>query len=469
MSRVFRGWQFGLEREVIIKLAPSEDPSELALPERFEREAKILASITHDAVVSVLSYGENPTVGRWIAMEALDGRDLRVSSMDGPRRWQFARECGARIAEGLAAAHRIGVVHRDLKPENVIITSEDPLRLKIIDFGIAGFIGPQEDSRLTGAHRVIGTSGYVAPERLTRGYCDERSDLFALGVILHELLTGDAPRGVPGRALATPAGLPEIPYTLNELVTQLLRESPDERPASADAVLHRLRAVHSEGPDLRAESKTRNLSSPKDTTSAPTVDLTSPRRVKWSGGLVAVGVLIVCGVGLASWFVDAPAAPLEAEVTPEPLAENANGSEVEPNPPTSLSDSADTKTVGLADKRKASRRPMRTASSARNKRVASRGKRRSAQSPGRRPCPGGRIEVTSSPSGVSVEVNNRRVGRTPIGLPLDRRATDMTFRLAGYESRSRRVSADQCEVSVVLDPVDLTNKRVFRDPTEGHR
>ncbi|WP_330297963.1 serine/threonine-protein kinase [Streptomyces sp. NBC_00503] len=247
MGEVWRGRDLALERDVAVKLISRPGDDKLAL--RLRAEARAAASLTDPHVVSVHDVGETSLDGRtvvYLVMELVHGRPLgekggRVAVEDAVR-W------GVQICEGLQAAHGAGIVHRDIKPANILLT--DAGRIKICDFGIARQSGLQG---LTTTGSVTGTPAYMSPEQARGEELDARSDLYGLGCVLYELLTGAPPfSGTGWEILAQHANQapvpararrPEVPVGLNRLVLQLLSKDVADRPPSAADTAELLRAV----------------------------------------------------------------------------------------------------------------------------------------------------------------------------------------------------------------------------------
>ncbi|WP_331765792.1 serine/threonine-protein kinase [Embleya sp. NBC_00896] len=212
----------------------------------FLREARVAGGLNHPGVVTVYDLGQDPDEGTlFLVMEFLTGRDLAsVLSEDGPPPVATAVGWAARAATALAAAHDAGVVHRDLKPANLMLTTTGDV--KVLDFGIARYVESTHHSS-----RVMGTLAYMPPERFDEQPGDTRSDLYSLGCVLHELLTGNPPFDATGpvammnahlrRAPRPPGALrPGVPTELDDLILALLAKDPEHRPASALDVGKRL-------------------------------------------------------------------------------------------------------------------------------------------------------------------------------------------------------------------------------------
>jgi serine/threonine protein kinase len=196
MGEVYRAHDERLDRDVAIKVLPADvaqDPDRLA---RFEREARAVARLEHPNILAIHDFGTEDDITYAVA-ELLEGETLRERVPSGGVGWQKAAEIGGAIANGLDAAHGKGIVHRDLKPENIFLTSDG--RVKILDFGLA-LVTEQLDAEgdtatLTPAGTVpgtfMGTVGYMSPEQVRGKPADQRSDIFALGCVLYEMLTGE--------------------------------------------------------------------------------------------------------------------------------------------------------------------------------------------------------------------------------------------------------------------------------------
>lgn len=246
MGEVFLAWDERLGRRVAVKRILRDNPRAQDR-ERLRREARAAARLSHPAVVQVYDLVED-SAGDAIVLEYVEGRSLRALLAEGVPPLGLAVRLGREIAEGLSAAHAAGLVHRDLKPENVVITRDG--HAKILDFGIAKI---QESEALTAQGVVVGTAHAMSPEQARGGEVDGRSDLFSLGILLYELLTGTSPfRGKNSLdelqkviGLAPPAVgtlRPDVPRGLANLVDRLLSKRPEARPRDADEVARTLAA-----------------------------------------------------------------------------------------------------------------------------------------------------------------------------------------------------------------------------------
>ncbi|MBO1418521.1 serine/threonine-protein kinase [Streptomyces sp. FH025] len=245
---VWKAQDTRIQRLVAVKvmLPGGDSPKDAA---RFAREVATAGALNHPSIVTVHDFGRHGTAERplfFLVMELLDGVPLSRHLADGPLPLRQALGWAVQIAQALATAHRAGVVHRDVKPANVMIQPSGAV--KVVDFGIAR-TGTADDG-VTSTNVIVGTPAYMAPERFDSRGLDARSDLYAFGCLLHELLTGRTPfRGTlyelirqHGEAPPTAPGFlrPGLPAELDALVLDLLAKDPAHRPADAGLVAERL-------------------------------------------------------------------------------------------------------------------------------------------------------------------------------------------------------------------------------------
>ncbi|PZM94364.1 MAG: serine/threonine protein kinase [Actinobacteria bacterium] len=284
MSDVWRADDELLGRPVAVKLlTPTVDP---ALRAAIRREARAAARITHPHVTQVYDYGEAELAGGevvpYLVMELVDGRNLAERLEHGPLSWAAAARVVAQIATGLAAAHRLGVVHRDIKPGNIMLTSAG---VKILDFGIAALAdgAPDPDGGW-----LIGTPAYAAPERFTKKAVNPAADVYALGALFYECLTGRPPLTVTTWAEAAqahreghtvpPPSAPDAPSQIVELCLACLAPDPDARPR-ADALAADLNAALSVVTDI-----------PDPVAPAPVIPQQQPRALPETPAVAAASV-----------------------------------------------------------------------------------------------------------------------------------------------------------------------------------
>ena len=254
MGEVYRALDTRLGRQVAVKILPeavANDPRRVA---RFETEARALAALSHPNILGIHDFGRSD--GRlYVVTELLNGETLRERMSGEPMAWRKAVEIAAGIADGLASAHASGIVHRDLKPENVFLTADG--RVKILDFGLAKVVEPVSGDAVTltspsggavsGRGQVVGTLAYMAPEQLRGFRVDGRSDVFALGCVLYEMLSGQRPFPVVTPADTIAAILHAEPVLLDgafrEIPPSVSRDrSPVPREAAGGPVRHGARS-----------------------------------------------------------------------------------------------------------------------------------------------------------------------------------------------------------------------------------
>jgi len=237
MGEVYRAHDPVLNREVALKTISAEMGADDDLRTRFEREAQAAARLSHPNIVKVFDFGEEADKV-YMAMELLDGQDLRQLLTGRHPGLEESVAIMTQAAEGMAFAHDRGIVHRDLKPTNIYIQKDGTV--KIVDFGLARFVG----SSITRRGQILGTPNYMSPEQFKGGTADARSDVYALGCVFYELLTGqrafDAPSmhamlhkvlnedAAPVRSLNAAA-----PQGLADLVERMLAKDATRRPQSA--------------------------------------------------------------------------------------------------------------------------------------------------------------------------------------------------------------------------------------------
>lgn len=249
-GEVWRARQLRVDRLVALKLLRTDVAHRDDAARRFEREARLASRLSHPNAVRVIDFGEDRGT-LFLAMDHIDGPTLRERLRErGVLPWREAAWLAMRISAALRAAHGLGLVHRDLKPANVLIAHIDgedqPV---VIDFGLAKiFDDDSPDDNITRAHAMLGTPAYMCPEVVRGAPVDGRSDLYSLGILLFELLTGRVPlRGATPLETATmhlhvaPPALgplvPDAPAGLVVLVERLLSKQPDGRPKDADEVI----------------------------------------------------------------------------------------------------------------------------------------------------------------------------------------------------------------------------------------
>src|SRR5271168_3781757 len=256
MGEVYRASDTKLGRDVALKVLPTEmahDPERLA---RFRREAKSLAQLDHPNIVTIYSVEESGGV-HFLTMQLVEGQPLDRLITTGGLPVEQIVEIASALGDALAAAHEKGIVHRDLKPANVMVSHDG--RVKVLDFGLAKDIGASDpaDATLTSDHRtqagmVMGTPAYMSPEQTSGRPLDHRTDIFSLGVVLHEMATGERPFDGTSSAELVSAILrdtpppvtyarPDLPSDLARIVRRCLEKDPRHRVQTARDVSNEFR------------------------------------------------------------------------------------------------------------------------------------------------------------------------------------------------------------------------------------
>jgi Protein kinase domain len=227
MGAVYRARQSSLNRLVAIKLLPPEAAADSVFAERFRNEARVLARLQHPHIVAIHETGQTAQGHLFIVMEFVSGLDLAQLLAKGPLPPARALGIARAVCEALEFAHQQGVVHRDIKPANVLLSDDGAV--KVADFGVARVRAETDETRLTFTGLALGTPDYMAPEQRQGGDVDGRADLFSLGVMLYEMLTGELPRGAwqpPSRK--APSGA-----HLDAVVEKAMQPDPARRPRNA--------------------------------------------------------------------------------------------------------------------------------------------------------------------------------------------------------------------------------------------
>ena len=305
MGEVYKAKDTRLDRTVAIKILPAHLSESPELKERFEREARAVSSLNHPHICTLHDIGHQDGID-FLVMEYLEGESLADRLERGPLSTSEVLRYGIELADALDNAHREGVVHRDLKPGNVMLT---PPGAKLVDFGLAKLQAqeaaremsslPTQQKPLTEQGSILGTFQYMAPEQLEGKDADARSDLFALGAVLYEMVTGR--KAFQGKSQASlisaimssePPSMTELeplsPKTLERVVRRCLEKDPDKRWQTAAGVLDALRFLAEEG-------------EPEKTPSSPVA--TGSRLLMGSALGLALGALVA---GLVVWSAMRP-------------------------------------------------------------------------------------------------------------------------------------------------------------------
>src|SRR3954467_12946024 len=231
MGAVYKARQKHLDRLIAIKVIPPEAAKDPAFAERFAREARALARLHHPNIVLVYDFGQSGDI-YYLLMEYVDGVDLRRAQQASRLSPSEALAIVPQICDALQYAHDQGVVHRDIKPENVLLDRAG--HVKIADFGLAKMLGKSPDNfTLTATQQVMGTPRYMAPEQIEKPTSvDHRADIYSLGVVLYEMLTGELPIG----RFQPPSQKVQLDVRIDHVVLRALEKEPDRRYQRASEV-----------------------------------------------------------------------------------------------------------------------------------------------------------------------------------------------------------------------------------------
>jgi serine/threonine-protein kinase len=314
MAEVYRGVDPVLNRPVAIKILLPQFARDASFVDRFRREAQAAARLNHPNIVAVYDTGSSDDT-QWIVMEFIEGRTLQ-DFLSGDRRPtpEQACEIAEHICDALAAAHARGVIHRDIKPGNVMVTRSGAV--KLMDLGIARLIAGPETAPQTSA--VLGTAAYMSPEQAQGASVDARTDLYSLGAVLYEMLTGrppftgDSPVAIAYKQVNESPPLPsainpDVSPQLDAVVLRALSKNPANRYQSAEEFAQDIRNARTGGtvsatPLLPAAEATQVISRPRPTSVLPPSEEPpgSGRKV-WLG--VLIGVLVVAILGAAAFLI----------------------------------------------------------------------------------------------------------------------------------------------------------------------
>jgi predicted Ser/Thr protein kinase len=287
MGAVYKARQPALDRLVALKILAPRAAGDAGFAERFNREARALARLNHPNIVAVHDFGRARGL-HYLLMEFVDGPNLRQVQQAGRLAPEQALQIVPQICDALQFAHRAGIVHRDIKPENILLDKSG--HVKITDFGIAKIL-TENKANLTGARDVVGTPHYMAPEQVEKPQLvDHRADIYSLGVVFYEMLTGELPLG----KFAPPSRKVQVDVRLDEVVLRALEKEPEQRYQHATEV------------KTDVETIATSASAPI----CPSAEVW--RQVRWPAfGLIATGgfnlataMLVTLLVALSAWAVN---------------------------------------------------------------------------------------------------------------------------------------------------------------------
>jgi serine/threonine-protein kinase len=402
---VFSGEDTITGERVAIKVLSPAASRQHELIIRFHREAIAASRARHPHIVTIVDFDIDGDDEHFIVMEHLDGRDLAQTLADArPLSPVRALTIAAQVARGLAASHQVGVMHRDLKPANVFLVRRDDGRetVKVIDFGISKLTPLAGDyTDVTSGSKVVGTPSYMSPEQARGAPLDARTDVYALGVMLFEMLVGErpflgrSPIEILGNHFSAPRVAPSAHRAeladyegLDAIVLRAIASEPAQRFASMEELGEALDAC------LRTITPANNR-----LVTSPVARSTPPSR--WLVGLAA---LIVAVIAIASWIVlrPSPAKQTPGSNTPAPKLSVEKPPIAEPPAPAPVVRS---------------------------------------------------VRVTSSPSGAIVYRDDERIGVTPLTLELDDSEHVFEVEAAGYRGRRVSIGPDRDQLNVVLSPI----------------
>jgi tRNA A-37 threonylcarbamoyl transferase component Bud32 len=292
MGAVYKARQKQLDRLVALKILPPEVGRDPAFAERFGREARALAQLNHHNIVDVYDFGSADGLF-YLAMEYVDGTNLRELIRGGGLAPAQALAIVPQICEALQFAHDEGIVHRDIKPENILVNRRG--QVKIADFGLARLLGKSaDDATLTGTRQVMGTPHYMAPEQMHGSHdVDHRADIYSLGVVFYEMLTGQLPIG----RFEPPSRRVEVDVRLDEVVMRTLEADPQRRYQHASEVKTDVQLISEPTPDKTFK---RGHDAILEEVRRPAVALLITGILNWIGLPITFLVLLLTGTEMIS-------------------------------------------------------------------------------------------------------------------------------------------------------------------------
>ncbi len=303
MGAVYRAHHILMDKPVAVKVLRAELASDTEAVARFHREARSASRLDHESIIRVTDFGQTDDGLLFLVMELLDGENLAQVLKRGSLSWRRAATIGRDIAMGLGHAHEQGVIHRDLKPENVVILVRGKGRqlVKVLDFGLAKLmheVGPQgsgndeegQGRSLTRTGVVFGTPEYMSPEQAEGRALGPHTDLYALGVVLYQMVTGNLPFSAPtfialiAKTVHEPPPLPslqvpngKLPKSLEELILRCLAKAPDDRPTNAEEIADELDSILAQNlEDIADDGPAASIAVAKPSPSQPPASASKP-------------------------------------------------------------------------------------------------------------------------------------------------------------------------------------------------
>ncbi len=465
MGRVYRAVQTALNRAVALKVLDYNYGvgKDEAFRQRFLVEAALTAKLSHPNTITVIDYGCTANGIFYIAMEYLDGRTLeQVVSDEGPIEWRRVLNIGQQICRSLREAHNLGVVHRDLKPGNVMLldADDDTDQVKVLDFGLVkSFVVGQElaGRAITQQGMLVGSPPYMAPEQGEKNHADPRSDIYSLGTVLYEALTGAAPftgksamevilkhvhqEIPPMRVTGEP-----VPPEVEALVARCLAKSPMDRFQSMDEVLQAIGELATPQPFI--------------TPSEGVPEQTKLKRT--SGGLMQLlmfAVAVLLGATVATLLIRSTLpmenlltpAPAPVVLAPEPVAVVAARPEpVEPEPTPTVTVRPEPVAPRPVEVAPAEVAPLEVARIPEVAKVT--------------------FRVLTEPRGASVTLDGKAIGRTPVDVQVRVPASgtahaELALSLTGYQPTTVSASGESGRVVVKEKLRPLSAKPITGPPT----
>ncbi len=331
MGAVYKARQISLDRIVALKLLPLEVSVDEDFADRFRREARALAKLSHRHIIAVHDFGQTADGHLYFAMEFVEGANLADVIRQVGLTPEQALSLAGQICSALAYAHGKGVIHRDIKPANVMIDTDS--HAKVADFGLARVTDPTVDfigNTMTGT--VMGTLGYMAPEQMLDMNVDHRADIYSLGVMLYEMLCGETPQG----AFSLPSERTGCDVRIDQIVIKAMQQSPDRRYQTTYEMASAVESARLPPPQAARQSQRAVRSHHM------AVPVAKPK--KSPGGSIAVAILAVLAVGAIFWakpswlgarspaIPPAKSGPIEPVQTPPNLATPALSTPAPPVP-----------------------------------------------------------------------------------------------------------------------------------------